>query len=56
MDVDEVPDEAAFRAEARAWLEALRSIVAERVLGLPKAPRPDQGVPFRDVVASGAGR
>ncbi len=29
--------------------EALRSIVAERVLGLPKAPRADEGVPFRDV-------
>ncbi len=29
--------------------EALRSILAERVLGLPKAPRPDAGIPFRDV-------
>ena len=27
--------------------EALRSIVAERVLGLPKAPRPDRDLPFR---------
>jgi len=29
--------------------EALRSIVAERVLGLPTAPRPDAEAPFRDV-------
>jgi alkylation response protein AidB-like acyl-CoA dehydrogenase len=29
--------------------EALRSVIAERVLGLPKAPRPDAGVPFRDL-------
>ncbi len=29
--------------------EALRSIVAERVLGLPKAPRADEGIPFRQV-------
>ncbi|MEA2902222.1 MAG: hypothetical protein QOH36_2109 [Actinomycetota bacterium] len=29
--------------------EALRSIVAERVLGLPKSPRPDAEVPFRQV-------
>ncbi len=29
--------------------EALRSIVAERVLGLPKSPRPDADAPFRHV-------
>ena len=29
--------------------EALRSIVAERVLGLPREPRADKDVPFRDV-------
>jgi alkylation response protein AidB-like acyl-CoA dehydrogenase len=28
--------------------EALRTVVAERVLGLPRSPRGDEGVPFRD--------
>ena len=35
--------------------EALRSIVAERVLGLPKAPRPDADVPFRQARSSELG-
>ncbi len=36
--------------------EALRSIVAERVLGLPREPRVDKDVPFRDVPVGRLGR
>ncbi|MEA2703404.1 MAG: hypothetical protein QOJ69_1343 [Actinomycetota bacterium] len=36
--------------------EALRSIVAERVLGLPREPRADKDVPFREVPVGRVGR
>jgi len=33
-----------------------RNIISERVLGLPKGPEPDKGVPFNDVLKSDATR
>lgn len=64
MDIDDTPEEADFRAEARSWLDAhaippghpaggsdqvQATIIGDRALGLPPEPRTNKAVPFRDL-------
>jgi hypothetical protein len=50
-----MPDLSSFRARAREWiavnLEPLNGAdpFSERVLGMPREPAPDLGLPFREV-------
>ncbi len=62
MEIGDSPEEAAFRAEAREWLEhhATRldddatspqgNVIGERALGLPREPTSDKDVPWRQLV------
>jgi alkylation response protein AidB-like acyl-CoA dehydrogenase len=61
LQYDEAADPEAYRVDYDLMMSFInsigggsdqiqRNIIGERVLGLPKGPEPDRGVPFRDVL------